>query len=393
MKKRTRALFLGPNLALGGVSTWILALFRHCVDVEWVGYCVCQWGSEWNVDEDLMKEVMKTCPVMGIASDAPDRAGKLRQAISDSQADIVVSWCVADLDKFWDSELPLVLVSHGSGQSNAYSYDVLRGPSRIATHLVGISNFACQPFATVAPGRQVQMIYNGVEPAILSFPQKLAARERLGFRRDEIAVGFFARITPEKGPIRLAQAMAMLPENYRGIWCGPPSHGVLDQIRAVYPRAIILPPLPPGEIYDWLVGLDVSCLPSEFESSSYTSKEAWSARVALVATDTGIVNEVGQEVTTVIPLNYSNEQLRDAIIEASRKEKVQAAYELSLKLTAKKMAERWDDYLCLAAMMKRHAGVEMPVEVKIASLVTHPATLEKLSWEEEAVAMLRKRRV
>ena len=145
----------------------------------------------------------------------------------------------------------------------------------------------------------------------------------------------------------------MLPEQYRGIWLGPPSWGVIEQIKEVYPRAIILPPVPPGEIYDWLVGLDVSTLPSEFESSSYTVKEAWACRIPLVATDTGIVHEIGQHVTTVIPLNYSNEQLRDAIIEAARRENIGPAYELSKQLTARRMAERWDDYLTLAALMKR----------------------------------------
>lgn len=40
-------------------------------------------------------------------------------------------------------------------------------------------------------------------------------------------------------------------------------------------------------------------------------------------------------------------------MEAARKEKMQAVYELSKQLTVKKMAERRGDYLDLAAMMRR----------------------------------------
>lgn len=354
MPRRTRVMVLLPNLLIGGIQSWLLTLMRNTPEVDWVCLCLISETSGFEGDPRLAEVVMKHgCPIVGIPALRNDEVRhRLERTMRQTRPDVVLQAAVRNVDLIYpETTIPLVTVSHCPSES-VWAVDVLAHSSRRATKRIAVSKSAVMSYSP-AYRRRVQVIHNGVESPPsreIRAAMRQEARQKLGLSQRQIAVGFLGRLSPEKNPTVVAQAIRELPDRYRAVFVGPAGTDVLAELERITKRFQHIPAVRPDETHQWLAGLDVLVCPSEFESFGLSIVEAWTFNLPVVATPVGIIKELQgiANVAVTVPLGASPGDWAAAIRQALR-ERLQRG-PLCRRLAkrrfhASRMGARWQQVL------------------------------------------------
>jgi len=357
-----RVVFFTPGLLGGGAERWIVTLAKSWrSDVVATGVVLADWaGSEPGLVDELVRcgvQVHGGSKLPTDAANAPQviRHGTLREATAAalSNADVVISWGWGDVnrtlsDAGWRG--PHVVVSHGACD---WSKRLLDGPSRVATHLVAVSEAAARSFPPDQRDR-VKVLWNGIEvDRVVPSRDRDAVRASWGCGPRDALIGYLGRHAVSKRPEAIAEAVAELQRRgYRakGVWIGAGTHTALVKRKCeeTAPGACVWVD-PPDHVGDALAALDCLVLASPSEGMSLALCEAWAAGVPTVATPVGAVPELERQfgpLTRRVPVGATPVELADAVESAMARGLVRHAREVTLReFTAARMARRWADWL------------------------------------------------
>lgn len=361
-KRTLRVVFFTPGLLGGGAERWIVTLAKSWrSDVVATGVVLADWaGSEPGLVDELVRcgvQVHGGSKLPTDAVNAPQviRHGTLREATvaALADADIVISWGWGDVhrtlsDAGWTG--PHVVVSHGACD---WSKRLLDGPSRVATHLVAVSEAAAKSFPPDQRDR-VKVLWNGIEvDRVVPSRDRDAVRASWGCGPRDALIGYLGRHAVSKRPEAIAEAVAELRRRgyyANGVWIGAGTHTALvkRQCEETAPGCCIWID-PPDHVGDALAALDCLILASPSEGMSLALCEAWAAGVPTVATPVGAVPELERSfgpLTRRVPVGATPVELADAVESAMARGLVRHAREVTLReFTAARMARRWADWL------------------------------------------------
>ena len=175
---------------------------------------------------------------------------------------------------------------------------------RCATHVTTVSTFLARRARELAD-RPVSVIHNGFWPG--AYPDRAAARARLGLRPDALYAGFMGRTTAELPWCfdALAENMDRLPA-LRMALCGPPETSLSTLPARVRDRVDYLGHLTPAETRTFAAALDVGLLPLEdnrFNQSRFPIKfsEHLAAGVPLLCSTVGECGRLSERFPWAIP--------------------------------------------------------------------------------------------
>ncbi len=363
-KRPIRVAFLTPSLGMGGAERWMISLAKHCDSnkIEWVGTVLNSNPAINSRMTSLMSNFMDVYspPDIGdVDTNEIKQCASLRDAMSrvTEVADILVVWGIPELGEITGKlSIPVVYVSHGSGP---WTENAIRSSESSCTHFVSVSHSAASPFSdTIRPSATI--LHNGIESERCQVEiSRSVFRQQWGIPQEAKVIGYIGRFSSEKAPLAAAQIVRRI--NNPGVialYCGEgwQSKLIISDVRSLIGDQAIFVPFQEnvGNVFN---AIDVSILTSPSEGFSLGLTESWYCGTPSVATRVGAVPELeekhGQLVASV-PLHPSPEELVCGVEEALSKkfqtDCVPRAQKLVFeKFTAKKMAERWEDYLLSVA--------------------------------------------
>jgi glycosyltransferase involved in cell wall biosynthesis len=342
---RLRVGFITPALYWGGAERWMLDFARFSRDeIDWVGCAVV--GKMFN-DDNMLSLFGGLMPVWGHGLTAVQHVAK--------EADVLVAWGSYDLQELVRGFLgPVVFVSHGSGR---FDRNAARAAHAGATHCVAVAKASLRPFVGLVPSDQVTVIHNGIDPqrCAQTLPRELV-RRRLGVAPEEHLVGYLGRMVPEKNPVGVARAVALLPPNFRAVFVGD-GYDVANQRariqRVLGPRAILVDRV--EDVGNYLAAFDCFAMASPAEGFSMAMLEAMLRGVPCALSNVGVLPELeslhGRHWEAVSPAHHPRD-LAAAILrtaqmppEALAARVARAKQIVETRYLASHMAARWVEYL------------------------------------------------
>lgn len=363
---KSRVLFVTPCLGIGGVERHLLDLLKQSRRIEWSATLIHNLGYS---DDEAVKRVLEYMPVYGSDVLCP-RVGEnssfvirretdldaLREL--EQQTDVIYAWgAVSPLLKA--TKLPVVYAVHCSGQ---WGRDSTAACAPFASRIIATSDYV-RSFVPVEHRHKVTLIPNGTEVSRLAVQKsRVQMRAEWGVPEGRKAIAFVGRWSAEKNPLALAEAIAVLGEDYHAVYCGPQSRkngrivSSSDRKRAEElcgGRITWTYTTSPGDIYN---AVDAVVLPSHDEASSMTAGEALSSGCPLVATPVGHLPELERKfpgMVQFVPLRPSGEQLaagiRNALC-ACHIARIPAIQQYMLEnCTSRSMVDQWENELIRAA--------------------------------------------
>lgn len=330
-----RVAFLTPQLMVGGVEMWLVALARFAR------------RTRWTVAVESPERIVPL-----IADALAGRADVLTgpDAVRDALewADVAVSWAEPDLEWALGNWPGLaVQVSHGEGR---WTRGVCKAAMRRAAHAAAVSKCAAEGFES---GVDVRIIYNGVDPQRCEVRiDRATMRAAWGIGAAEIVIGYVGRFSPEKSCTVASRAALYLGEPHRAVYVG--QGPLAAHIRSIDPRARIVPPM--YQVGDAYGAIDVLITGSDREGCSLVNLEAMLAGVPVVSTPVGIMPEMEGLYTRIEPGAGSADlaaAVRAAITDRSKIDRARAA--VRERFLADRMAVEWEEYL--VGIAHAHAAV------------------------------------
>lgn len=260
--------------------------------------------------------------------------------------DVLIAWGVHGLDRMIGAfERPIVQVSHGMGP---WTESFLESNREISSYCVAVSRSA----ATAFRHSNVTVILNGVDrERCLPLRQRDVVRQEWGLTPAEVAVGFVGRLSPEKNPLAVSEAVRALGSGYRAVYVGK-GYGVdmRPAARHISPDAIFVPPM--HQIGDALNALDCMIMASPAEGFSLALVECLVAGLPLVTTEVGGVPDLRREHDisfVTVPINPTPDALARAVRQAIRPDRrplIESARAIALaNYTAEVMTRKWIQHL------------------------------------------------
>lgn len=337
-----RVAFLTPAFRPGGAERWILSLCRW-LENEVAGVV----STTDSIDDGMRTELTRLGLRITVQPEEREAARELLNGV-----DVIVCWGIGDLTEALDGvSTPVVWVAHGACKGTT---QIICAARPRVTHWASVSEVPVGVFP-VDLQDSVTVIHNGVDiDRVTPVRGRAVARQRLGLREDQIAVGYLGRFSPEKRPEAIAAAVACLPPQFVAVLVGD---GWKDaETRAAAERAA------PGRVIftghqrhvgDVLAAFDVWVNASPSEGMCLSLIEAWLAGVPCVSTPTGAIPELEREygpLVTGVQIGATGLQIAKAIglclIGGRNSATVQRARQLAWeRLTSPAMAARWDTYL------------------------------------------------
>lgn len=357
--KKVRVLFVTPCLGIGGVERHLHILIRHSHRIEWSATLI---QSEGYSDDEAIRDLQEFMPVHGCRQLCP-RTGNNSSLVvrheNDEQAleelerhaDVVYAW--GNVDRLLaKTNLPVVYGIHCSGR---WGLEFTAKCAPLATRIVAVSDYV-RSFVPEDDHQRSTTVRNGVDVtrlAITKSRQKI--RSEWGIPEGRRVIAFVGRWSPEKNPMALAEAAAVLREDYHVVYCTPQSRPGMSSIPpAERSRANTLCggritwtyTSQPGNIYH---AADAVVLPSFDEAASLTAMEALMGGTPLVATPVGSLPELERNFTDLvsfIPHRPTPQQLADGILQAlgpCHISRVPAIQQYMLEnFTAQYMVDQWE---------------------------------------------------
>lgn len=286
---KLRVLVVSPNLLAGGAERWLSDLVGHAATVQYVRVIAV---NKAKAEGPLLGV---RCPVTLV--DGDERAAE--QAVRDvkEQYDVVMYWGLSGLDLRF-TQRPVVHVIHFSAYEELYPNDqwmrMAQGQTN-ANYLACVSESGVEAFDKDRRAKtDVRVIHNGVDvERTRPIYGRKWQRKQWGLEDGETALLYLGRFSTEKGPERLIQALAELPESFKVIMYG---WGVLaDSLRKearAFPGRVIFPQPRMASLGDVYEAADMVVLPSNSEAFPMVMIEAWQAGVPVVSAGFSTIHEL-----------------------------------------------------------------------------------------------------
>ena len=195
-----------------------------------------------------------------------------------------------------DLGLPLVLKVHGSDvhrlrhdRSRRHRLSEALGSAK---RIVAVSEQLAGEVREIAPGADVRVVRNGVDPSAFSAGSREEAREKLGFPRDQPFVLFVGRMEPVKGADLLPEIAGRVkhPVGWVLIGRGSEAGGIVSRMPDRFTHWI--PDVPHVRIGDYYRAADLVLIPSRGEGIPNSLLEALASDRPVVASSVGGIPEV-----------------------------------------------------------------------------------------------------
>ena len=349
--KADRKLRIGmvtPALYWGGAERVLVNLGRELREqVEWTGCALC---SNSFRTENMVKEMRQSMPVYPCDPSAPPSVyGRASVRKVSRNADAVILWGEVEPAKvLQDFHGRKVFITHGCGDWDKRALEKSAG----CTHYVCVSS-ACKALFSDRP---VTIIENGVEPERCTTTRSREdVRKELGLKPDDFAVGYLGRMAPEKTPQKIAMALFVLPDSFKGVWIGGGwQQDVIRNtiLRTLEKRAIIRDTV--WDIGNYLQAFDLFALVSPAEGFSMAFLEAALVGVPCLMTPVGVMPDLVArhgDLWATIPIKHTAMDLANMIRGVREnlsfwKGKAEKAREVVAgNYLASHMAARWLTYL------------------------------------------------
>ncbi len=338
---------------LGGIERWLVAMARYLPLVSAgrtrVSGVVIQFPH--MVESEMLAELSQVTTVYQWGDQRQRQAA--RSAIQQSDVAVIsgmgdVTWCLGGYQK------PAVWVSHSCCEWSERFCRTAQ-PTGLVTHWASVGHLSKAVFPDdLIP--VVTAIENGSEiDRCTPIRGRKWQRAQWGISDDQIIVGFVGRLSDDKRPQALAEAIAHLPTHYVGIAVGGGQHqaAVIDHARQVAgDRVKFVGCL--NLLGDALAAMDFGLIASPAEGFCLSRVEMQLAGLPVVSTPTGEIPRLESEhgpLTWSVPIGATGEQIA-AVVQRAFHERSQTAEIVrrakSLaweKYTAAAMSGRWVDYL------------------------------------------------
>jgi glycosyltransferase involved in cell wall biosynthesis len=225
------------------------------------------------------------------------------------------------------------------------------------------------------PAEKVHCVINGVTST--AWQHRAAVRRQLGLPQHEVVVGYLGRLSQQKNPLLLLEAIARLAD-LPHVHLAVAGTGELDEaVRSMALRLGIaqrihwLGYLSAEEV---LPAFDVFALPSSYEGMPYVLLEAVSAGLPVVATDVGGARQVVHEGENgfVVPRS-SPDDLANALRKLAESSALRGRFEaasrnLAMRFTIDEMVDQTLAVYETARLSSRTAARRMEIEMVTAGL-------------------------
>ena len=364
---KLRVGFICCSLYVGGAERWMISLAKSTPRLKWIG-CANVGVNGW-IYPSIVGELSSLMPIYSHLGDGrPEgcmglsaRLDTTRAAVEavSRRADVLIVWGVpmlhAHLSKEYDGKV--VLTCHGAGDE--WSRHVIDNSAIDSTDFVAVSEAALTPFGRLAS--RATVIENGAEIARCKATLgREEARERFGWSRDDIVVGYLGRFSGEKRPDYVANVVMELrsragTDRFKCWYVGTGARFItesLEQLASAAPLGTIRFKPPISHVGDALKAMDCLLLPSVSEGFSLATVEAWIAKVPVVTVDSGVAStanrKYGRCAIVFSPAAKINEIANAVEIAIGPESKaiVDNANRIALEhYSAEAMGRRWEQYL------------------------------------------------
>lgn len=357
VKKPLKALMICPHIGWGGSERWMESLFLHCDGhTQWVG-CAQIWSDMLNVEmakrfEDAGVEL--ALPANLSEGGYSDPAEGVAELVLRRGPDVIVFWGVENVGRFIPAAYhgPVVSVSHGVA-SDAWTRRWVGTSAPYASHYAAVSYLAVGSY----PGHlqeQVDVLYPGVEfPEITLTPAaRDALRAELGFKAEDKVIAYVGRGDPAKQPLRVAEIVALMPENYKVLWVGDssdyPGNLEADLAKLVPGRFVRLPYT--EQIDRIMIASDVLVLLSRYESFGMVIVQALHHGCRVLTTPVSIAGELlgdpaGEIAANLVSADATLELLVEKTRELAETPPTPLSPVLQARYGAKNCADQFHEYL------------------------------------------------
>ena len=350
-----RVAFLTPSLHTGGAERFILTLarhFQHCQAVAVIQLPMSAFDSKGKVKPILrhhtdpnidrqMAQVMRIERLKVYGEDV-----QLMVARGCRDADVLISWGIADLAMYTRHvPIPVIEVSHASGEWE--EQQTITATSYLgAFSLFAVSQAARSAFPLHQQSR-VNVINNGidVEHVMLRHGRE-HQRAEWGITPDQKIALFLGRFADVKRPELFVHAVAVLPDDWRGVMIGHgPTEDATLQLAGELCSGKILFPGTVAHAGDAFAGADVFVMTSKAEGHPLTLTEAWIAGKPAVSTPFDFLTEAERllGMPPCIVAMPTPGGIADAVIEASNDLACDSRRDVAMaKFSASAMAAKWE---------------------------------------------------
>ena len=273
-----RVIHVGQHMVRAGIEMWLKALLKFA-NPDRLRFQRCIVTSTFN-DPQVIREMPVPVEIGGAAS--------VRRAAQD--CDVMLVSGPGELPGWLgDVRPPLcVFVAHGDG---IWTRRILQQCAPVIDHVVAVSR---RVQSEVCQGLPSTVIYNGIDPAHLSRSDgRDNIRARFGFAPEDFVLGSVMRLSTEKRPELLVEAIARLPRRFKLLlvgW-GALQHKLHDLANRIAPARCVITPAG-GHLGDYYGAFDAFCLPSETEGFGLATLEAMYCGVPVVTTESGFAPEL-----------------------------------------------------------------------------------------------------
>jgi len=279
---------------LGGIERWLVAMARYLPLVSSgqvkVSSVVIQFPH--TIESEMLAELSQVTTVYQWGDSRQQHAA--RSAIQQSDVAVIsgmgdVTWCLTGFNK------PAVWVSHSCCEWSERFCRTAQ-PTGLVTHWASVGHLSKAVFPNdLIP--VVTAIENGSEiDRCTPIRGRQWQRQQWGLADDQIVVGFVGRLSDDKRPQALAEAIAHLPANYVGIAVGGGQHqaAVIEHAKQVAgDRVKFVGCL--NLLGDALAAMDFGLIASEAEGFCLSRVEMQLAGLPVISTPTGEIPRLESE--------------------------------------------------------------------------------------------------
>lgn len=358
-----------PTLSTGGVTSNTLHKLRWARTVQWTTAVLIDGAPS----DDRARVAIEAAGLQVIAGRPHESANAAiadrRESSRDAairaarEADLVYTWGHLDRELVRDMAAfcPVIFGLHGEGEWTRRSAEAI-APYPQKWYAVSLAAARCVPPEFLD---RTVVIENGVDLEELA-PRlgRAATRARWGLGEREIAVGYIGRVSPEKRPEAVVDALRGLPDAFRPVYVTPQADPAAvvwqHQQRAlleakVADRGGVWESAAPDELGDVYAGLDCLVIPSVEEGGPLVMLEAFAAGLPVASTPVGLLPSLERRhgpLTERIDQPAGREAVRRAVygcLEVSARDRAARAREVAwCHHTASRMAAEFEA-LCWAA--------------------------------------------